>query len=348
MNKKKNFNKIQQFFTSASLKEIAKVAGVFILIHFIVMIIIALVPVSFDSSFEFVKNFFSEVNKYILRFSGLLGGGAVAILTILLKSHANLVKRISIFFLTAIIVNICSYGVSGICSVVYESIGNSETDVSEPQTEPNNDITSVPIEQKVIFDIGFDDPLLKAFDIEVIKEYKNELIEQISEKLFSKIEINANADYDEYEKYVNEAYDFEQAYIYYTQEGLFETHHQEERTDKINKSIELRKIGDNYYVFSENQKLIAYRYIELAHEYSKLSKVENMTESYNNAVYWLLTAIQTAYSEDDSNSDIIAEMLSDVISCYNNIMEIYDSESDEYMRAEVMSEIYTTIKNSYT
>lgn len=347
-------SKVKTYFNDAPSDKIFKVTIISTVVFFAIVVIIAVIPIFFKDSFNFIKIFLSEIKTQMAWITGGIFtalGTIIALLKFKKNEQFSLIGRIAIFIFAAFCFFIFPLIAVGVSSAVYEAIDSSEPDGSELSSPQNIDTPSSPIETKVIFDISFDDPLLKAFDIEIIKEYKNELIEQIAEKLFSNIEINSNLDvvsYSYYEKYVIEADDFEKAYINYEQEGLFKTHHQEERTDNINKSIELRKAANTNYVYSENQKLIAYRYIELGDEYALLSKTENMLNAYDNAIFWLLTAIQTAYSENNSNLNAIAEMLDDTIACYEKMAEKYNSESDEYMRTEIMADIYTAIKDNYT
>lgn len=119
----------------------------------------------------------------------------------------------------------------------------------------------------------------------------------LKEKIFSQIhtkikDFNKNSDKKSFEIIRQNVDDYELTYKYYHNNGLFLKLNQEERIDKINDAIKIRKNANNQFKSSDNQRLITIRYIELGNEMQRMGKNSEIIEYYKLSIFWNLSAFK--------------------------------------------------------
>lgn len=213
------------------------------------------------------------------------------------------------------------------------------------ETDNNVEILN---EGDIKFNIIFSDFLFKNYDYKELSSGKNELIASITEACMSEIEdFNISSDIRSYDSIIIEVYDSEFTYMFYCDENLYIKDSRKERINKLNESIDLRVNADSFYHTSENQMLIALRYIDLANEYYTLMNYDNSVDYYGDSISWNLTALQTMFNEDTTNNQ--EQLLDNIIKAYEHINTIY-SEDNRYdaleKKTDILIEVYKSIKNS--
>lgn len=199
-------------------------------------------------------------------------------------------------------------------------------------------------EYVIVFRVDYNDVLFEAYDLKDIEANKSLLKQQISGKIHSEIEnFNQNADKKSFEEIIKEVDDYELTYKYYCDTGLFLKVNPDERINKLNEAIKIRKEADNKFKNSENQRLIAIRYIELGDEMRRRGNQNEAIEYYKKSIFWNLNALQTLYNENPNNNGL--KMYDNIIRAYKYMTELYN-ENDEYefnRRAAILYDLYSSI-----
>ncbi len=199
----------------------------------------------------------------------------------------------------------------------------------------------------IIFDIDYRDPLFKNYDVIELESNKQLLAEQILEDLKSVEKFSYDDDnYKIYIEKVDLADEYERLYLLIDKENIFDDQFRGERIQFILKCIEMREAGDDKHKDSENERLISVRYKELADEKCKLEEYDKVGEYYNEAIYWALESLHVSYNQNNNDATNRIKSINNIISAYKEIMAINTSDNDDYKRANILKDVFEKIRDS--
>lgn len=345
--------------------ELSKGQNVFIIVLFVIFILsiliaVVLIVITVLPKFDLTKYYnFSKViingtnNAWEIMLALYIAFiGAFGVL--LFKEKKN--RKV---FIKVIILLIFSLGVfsplivSGFSVEVIEVYSQQIEDLKDDEKESGNPDENKEEEEsdeyEIIFIVDFNDVLFESYDVNIIVENKSLLEKQIFNQIHTKIEnFNKDSDKMSFEKIKNEVDDYELTYKFYCDNGLFLKFNQEERINKLNDAIRIRKEANNQFKDSDNQRLIAIRYMELGDEMRSMGKFSESIGYYKLSIFWNLNALQTLYNEESNVNEF--QMYTNIIRAYKYMMELFN-EDDEYTRrskllVDLYSDIIEDVKNS--
>lgn len=214
---------------------------------------------------------------------------------------------------------------------------NDETEEKNTDKNEDKDETS-----KIVFVVCFQDVLFESYDLNSIEANRPVLERQICDKIHSKIEnFNKNADTTSFEEIKQQVYDYERTYKFYNDEDLFSKFNTDERINKLNDAIRIRKEADNKFMDSDNQRLIAIRYIELGDEMRHRGEDDKAIEYYAESIFWNLTALQTLYNENLNDNE--SQMYENIAKAYRYLTELYNENDECNRRATILYDLYSSL-----
>lgn len=194
--------------------------------------------------------------------------------------------------------------------------------------------------------VNYHAPLFNHDSSEEICLHQSDYETAILETICTKDEyINYNSDFAEYEKNTLSAQEYEEVYIGILRQNSFETL-RDERIRMIDLITTYRIQADVYYQYSENQRLIGIGYQNKASELYCIGETDSAVKQYEMSITWFLSAMTTAYNEQDADAAIFDQLLGDIIDSYQQISNITNEYTIEHKNAEVLIAIYQSYTGS--
>ena len=320
-----------------------------LIISFIITIIIVLLilVLKFSNNNEvnsIISNVLTIIKSIIKALAGLL---TISIALLTLSKNVFKLKIITDnkeFFDSALSFTLAALLFFAPLPTLASTVSVSIIENTENDNKKIEDELSFETQNDIEFVVDYNNVLFTTYELDQMKTNDNILIDNIIEELKKEDStLNKGANYSKYVEATQYVKDFEEEYILICDNKLF-LDNIEERIKKVDNCFQIRNDANDSYKDSENQRLMAARMCDKAHELYISGDKDGAIFAYKLAIFWDFTALNTYFNEDKPSAER-EKIIKNIIFSYSQIGKLTNKNTQEHKRAVFFESLFSDNRN---